>query len=134
MLKAILRGHRYLAFHSYLWQKYTGSAIPEIAGVIQMAGLIFLHFFILANLTHALIGLWIPPMGFGPWGGVAFMLLLVVTEYWCLMAKGRFDKIKREFESQSEISIRRGRKVVLIYGFGSLFLAVLIPVLFSLRS
>lgn len=132
MLKSIRRGHRYLVFHAYLYQKYLGTSMPKLAASIQMAGAIFINLLLIAIVTHTLIGTWIPPMGLGPWGGVGFMFLIVVMEYWSQMAKGRFERIQREFEGQSNDMERRGRKVLLLYCFGSVLLVILIPILMTL--
>ena len=134
MLHRLLRWHRYLAYHAYLWQKYMGSSIPEASAVIQMSVVILLNFGLLAFVVDELLGIEIPPLGFGPWGGVAAAAILMCVEFWCLMAKGRFEKIKSEFGSPSQSEVRRGRRIVLLYSFGSLALVLLVPILFSLRS
>ena len=134
MLNRLLRWHRYLAYHACLWQKYMGSLVPEGAAVIQMAVSIFLDLMFVAMMVDELVGIEVPPLGFGPWGAVLTVAILMGVEFWCLMARGRFDKIKQEFQLSSESNIRRGRRIVLLFSFGSLLLVLLVPILFSLRS
>jgi hypothetical protein len=134
MLSKILRAHRHLAYHCYLWQKFLGGTALQFAAVTQVAATFFLNLLLLAFVIHFLFEVWIPPMGSGAWGAVGYMFVLVGVEYWCLMAAGRFTKIKKEFEGQPESTSRRGRRIAAIYSFGSLLLCVVIPVIIRIAT
>ena len=129
MWRKILRAYRYMVFHSYLWQKFLGSAAPEFGALAQIAATLYLNFFLISMVIHSLFEVWIPPMGFGPWGAVVFAFVLLGAEYLGLFAAGGFSKIREEFESQPASKSRRGRRIVAIYGFGSLICGVIVPVL-----
>jgi hypothetical protein len=132
MWRTLFCAYRYMVYHSYLWQKFLGSTAPEFGAMIQMAGTLYINLLLIAIVIHFLCEVWIPPMGFGHWGAVAFGFGLLGAEYWGLWAAGGFNKIKEEFESEPEPSSRRGRRIVAIYGFVSLFLCVMVPVVIRL--
>jgi hypothetical protein len=129
MWRKLVRAHRYMVFHSFLWQKFLGSPVPEFGAIIQMAATLFVNLLLVTIVIHFLFEVWIPPMGFGPSGAFAFGFGLLGAEYWSLKAAGGFNKIKEEFESQPESSSRRGRRIIAIYGFVSILLCVIVPIL-----